>query len=152
MSDKAVFAVPELLEAILFELPPRDLLLTQRLCKAFRDATQSSVRIQEKLFFKARTGFLVYDDAGNCTAADGTPHDSKRIINPFLERIMDLSGGTSSSDGDGDPSCLGYHQCHAANPATGLANVLSSFGVKHDFRCIRRIFMKILKETSATSL
>lgn len=46
--DRVLEGVPELLEKILFELPPRDLLLAQRVSKTFRDNIQASTRyVQE---------------------------------------------------------------------------------------------------------
>lgn len=48
-----VFAIPELLEKILLYLPERDLLLTQRVNKAFRNVADSSLHLQRKLFLRA---------------------------------------------------------------------------------------------------
>lgn len=48
-----VFAIPELLESILLHLPERDLLLAQRVKKAFRDVTTASLHLQRKLFLTA---------------------------------------------------------------------------------------------------
>ncbi|KXT17477.1 hypothetical protein AC579_5691 [Pseudocercospora musae] len=44
-----VFAIIELAEAILSELPPRDLLLSQRTCTSFRDTFQGSIKIMKRL-------------------------------------------------------------------------------------------------------
>ncbi|KXT07188.1 hypothetical protein AC578_2473 [Pseudocercospora eumusae] len=44
-----VFAITELAEAILEHLPPRDLLLSQRVCRQFRDIFQSSTAFKQKL-------------------------------------------------------------------------------------------------------
>lgn len=49
-SYSKVLAIPELLETILLHLPARDLLLAQRTCKSFRDATKTSPLLQRKLF------------------------------------------------------------------------------------------------------
>lgn len=79
MSNTAarVFAVPELLEAILLQLPPRDLLLAQRADKTFRDSINTSVHIQQKLFFKS-----------NSKMAKNGSSD----LNPFFGRIITLAG------------------------------------------------------------
>lgn len=79
MSNTAakVFAVPELLEAILLLLTPRDLLLAQRVNKTFRASIKASVLIQQKLFFKPNTKNL---DDGTCD------------LNPLLSRILTLAG------------------------------------------------------------
>lgn len=70
-----VLAIPELLEAVLLELPPRDLLLSQRVNKTFRDVIDDSIYIQRKLFFKPCSS----------TVPDGTS-----VRNPFLQRILRL--------------------------------------------------------------
>lgn len=46
-----VFGVAELLEAILVELPMRDLLLSQRVSKTFQLTIKGSTKLQRKLFF-----------------------------------------------------------------------------------------------------
>lgn len=48
---REVFAIPELLETILLELPAKDLLLAQRVNTTFRDAINNSIKIQRALFF-----------------------------------------------------------------------------------------------------
>ena len=72
-SIATVLAIPELLEGILFELPPLDLLLATRVNKAFQTQIRSSTRIQRKLFFKPPA---INDEA------------NENAINPFLERIL----------------------------------------------------------------
>lgn len=52
-STRQVFALPELLENILQNLPIRDLLLSQRVCQIFRNVIKRSPRLQRKLFFRA---------------------------------------------------------------------------------------------------
>jgi hypothetical protein len=47
-----VFDIPELVEAILVHLPPRDLLLSQRISRTFQTAIKSSPRLQQTLFFR----------------------------------------------------------------------------------------------------
>lgn len=42
----------EMLEAVLLYLPPRDLLLSQRICRRFRQVVCTSNRIQRTLFFE----------------------------------------------------------------------------------------------------
>jgi len=74
-ASTAVFLVPELVEAILLELPPYSLLLVQRVNKTFRDLIDSSVEMQCKLFSQAPSPL--------------TPHKATRnVINPFLARIL----------------------------------------------------------------
>jgi len=48
-----VFDTPELLEAILVQLPQQDLLLAQRISRSFETAIKSSPKIQQALFFRA---------------------------------------------------------------------------------------------------
>lgn len=45
-------AIPELLEAVLIELSPRDLILSQQVNKNFKSTIEKSTAIQQKLFFK----------------------------------------------------------------------------------------------------
>lgn len=48
-----VLAVPELLELILLQLPQKDLLLSQRTSRCFRETISGSLRCQRALFFAA---------------------------------------------------------------------------------------------------
>lgn len=66
-------AIPELLEGILLELPPRDLLLATRVNKSFQNQINSSTRIQCKLFFKT---------------AEPLNQTSENGINPFLRHVL----------------------------------------------------------------
>lgn len=77
MTTKAaeVFAIPELLEQILLELPNQDLLLAQRTNKTFRDAILGSRRIQRALFFR--------------TSAPSS--QTRPRLNPLLHKIFDCS-------------------------------------------------------------
>ena len=68
-----VLATPKLLESILFELPPRDLLLAQRVNSTFRAHITGSKRIQRKLFF---------------TTDDSETQEEGITLNPFLGRIL----------------------------------------------------------------
>ncbi|EME77247.1 uncharacterized protein MYCFIDRAFT_209295 [Pseudocercospora fijiensis CIRAD86] len=51
MAATKVFNIGELAEAILIQLPTQDLLLAQRVSKAFKHTIDSSTRIQKALFF-----------------------------------------------------------------------------------------------------
>ena len=53
MAAQKVFEVTELLEYILSYVPPRDLLLSQRACKKFKDAIAESPLLQRTLFMRA---------------------------------------------------------------------------------------------------
>lgn len=72
-----VFDTAELLEAVLLQLPPRDLLLTQRVNTAFKASIDRSVHIQRKLFFKPNE-VRPDDETGLVT------------VNPFLLRVIDF--------------------------------------------------------------
>ncbi|KAK5714981.1 hypothetical protein LTR15_010397 [Elasticomyces elasticus] len=48
-----VFLPPELVEIILLQLPMKDLLLSQRVCKTWKAVVESSSGIQKALFFTA---------------------------------------------------------------------------------------------------
>ncbi|KAK4959817.1 hypothetical protein LTR10_002705 [Elasticomyces elasticus] len=47
-----VLALPELLENILLQLPTRDILFAQKVCKEWQEAIVASPKIQEALFFR----------------------------------------------------------------------------------------------------
>lgn len=47
-----VFAIPELLEAILLNLPPRELLVVQQVSKQFQATINDSPKLQQALFFR----------------------------------------------------------------------------------------------------
>ena len=48
-----VLATTELLEAILLDLPQRDVLLLTRTCRAWKEIVKGSVKLQRYLFFLA---------------------------------------------------------------------------------------------------
>lgn len=50
MAYQRVLLIPELLEAVLGELPCRDLLLAQRVSTLWRDAVRRSQKLQQALF------------------------------------------------------------------------------------------------------
>ena len=52
MTSLVVFAVAELFEAVLLQLPQRDLLVLQRVSHRWRDTIANSPIAQEKLFFQ----------------------------------------------------------------------------------------------------
>jgi len=79
MTDKAaeVFAVPELLETIFLQLPPKDLLLAQGVNTTFRDVIKNSIQIQRSLFYASLP----------VTNGEAEP---KPRINPLIDRIFRL--------------------------------------------------------------
>lgn len=71
-----VFSTTELLESILLSLPERDLLLCQRVSKAFRATVQQSIKIKKVLFF---------------VPSDGRHRDGGPIYNPlFIHKDCNL--------------------------------------------------------------
>lgn len=72
---KIALEIPELIEAILLELPNQDLLLDQRVCQLWRDTITSSPTIQEKLFYKPLSISTI------------SPDNPLRI-NPMLSHLM----------------------------------------------------------------
>jgi len=102
-----VLSIPELLEGVLFELPPRDLLLAQLVNKSFRHQITSSKRIQQKLFL---------------TADHSVPPKEENALNPFLGHILrrmvrrsDIYIVRARSDGDSsfddNHEVLGDYSC-----------------------------------------
>lgn len=72
-----VFAIPELLEAILLELPTRDLLLAQAVNVGFRDTIKSSIEIRRALFYEQ-------------TPASTSDAQAKPRINPLINRMYNF--------------------------------------------------------------
>jgi hypothetical protein len=56
-----LFSIPELVQMVLFHLPPRHLLRVQRVCRLWKDTTEHSFALQKKL-----RNFAI------CTAITGT--------------------------------------------------------------------------------
>jgi hypothetical protein len=46
-----LFSIPELVQAVLLFLPPRDLIHVQRVCRLWKETTKHSLALQRKLFF-----------------------------------------------------------------------------------------------------
>ena len=59
-----LFATTELLEAILLDLPPRDVLLLTRVSRAWRGTVEGSVKLQRYLFFRAAGEVMVEPSNG----------------------------------------------------------------------------------------
>lgn len=77
------FGIPELLEMILENAEPRDLLLWQRVNKTWQAAIQRSPRIQEKLYFRAKP----------CKDEDD---EQRAVLNPFMDLFLDQGRFTTS--------------------------------------------------------
>ncbi|KAF3939094.1 hypothetical protein ABW19_dt0210186 [Dactylella cylindrospora] len=103
-----VFAIPELLEQILLDLPMRTLLLSQRVNTTFHTVIKTSSKIQEALFFKALPNSHGEPDFNHTsTGLGGTyfrqaavgfcgstvPHEHKRSSADENSRFGALAGG-----------------------------------------------------------
>jgi hypothetical protein len=51
-AQPALFSIPELVQAVLLFLHPRDLLRVQRVCCLWKETTEHSLALQKKLFFR----------------------------------------------------------------------------------------------------
>ena len=56
LAREKALQTPELLEHILFQLPTKDLLLAQRVCKFWQANIKASKKIQQALFFRPADG------------------------------------------------------------------------------------------------
>ena len=74
-----VLGTPELLEAILLQLPARDLLLAQRVCGGWRGTIKHYVLIQQALVFTARP-------------ATSLSFQQKPKFNPILGQALNMVG------------------------------------------------------------
>ena len=87
-----VFAIPELLEAVLLELPLEDLLLVQRVNTNFRDVISRSVYLQRRLYFSHRDLPTPADLYKHCAFYPHPRTCPWPDINPFLDHLMHLHG------------------------------------------------------------
>jgi hypothetical protein len=78
MAAEKVLCLVELLELILLDLPMRDLLLAQRVCRQWRACIRSSSRLKQKLFLET---------PHPCPRPD-TETDLKVEINPLLQETF----------------------------------------------------------------
>jgi hypothetical protein len=98
------FAVAELLESILQELDPRDLLFAQRVCKEWQTAIASSSKLQQLLFFRASSEQVLtysYVPKHMCVRPDVewidrvTKEKATPTRNPLLEPLFKTLGELS---------------------------------------------------------
>lgn len=75
-SMRKALDIPEILETILIELPPLDLIIVQQVSKTFKAVIENSVEIRYKTFFKQRPKRT----------------DGKAALNPFLRHILERCG------------------------------------------------------------
>jgi hypothetical protein len=74
-----VFDTAELLEAVLFQLPIRDLLFAQKVCREWKQAIDASPKLQEALFFRS---VLVSPVSRRDT------YKTETVCNPLLEPLF----------------------------------------------------------------
>lgn len=76
-----VFGTYELLEAIVYELPIRDVLLAQRVDRQFKAVITDSTKLQQALFFKPIPGGPIEAETSHCS--------SYRVYyNPLLRKLV----------------------------------------------------------------
>ncbi|KAK5119263.1 hypothetical protein LTR85_007877 [Meristemomyces frigidus] len=73
-----VFAIPELLESILLQLPAKDLLFAQSICASFRNAIANSIKIQRTLYPKP--------SPANPEDASAAPR-----LNPLIRHLLEAA-------------------------------------------------------------
>ena len=101
MAD-SVFAVPELLECVLLQLPTRNLLHAQKVCKQWRHVITTSPSIQKALFLRAGTtsdvtGAVARDlDIINITTVSVTPNPL--ILSSFIPGLLTLQRKVLAQD------------------------------------------------------
>ena len=102
-----VLAIPELLEAILLQLPQADVLFAQRVNKTFRDAIQGSISIRRHLFYEQSTS--------------PSSHEQKvepPRINPILHRSPLYVRRIDDTDAQREVSGAGRHCAASYNEHT----------------------------------
>ncbi len=75
------FDTNELLETILFQLPTKDLLFAQKVCRHWRGVITCSTKLQQALFFKSISGRQIKYD-------DGSWVKLKLVVNPLLHGLV----------------------------------------------------------------
>lgn len=85
-----MFRVPEMLEAILLELPMKDLLLSQSVCKTWKNAIKTSTKLQQKLFLIANG--RVWTGSYTALVHSGRLPEYRSepiyVVNPLLKNII----------------------------------------------------------------
>jgi len=82
MAAQRTFDVPELLEHVLLQLPIKDLLFAQKVCKHWKQTIEASPRAQQALFFRPT---LLSDDHGKLERGDIK-------VNPLISRSGPCDG------------------------------------------------------------
>lgn len=100
-SVEDVLDIPELLEMIILELPPHDILLAQRTSKTWNAAIAKSLRIQRKLF-KASGGPPLAPSSNSSvqhSVYDSQYYEHELSFNPLLPSICRAEGPLVGIDG-----------------------------------------------------
>ena len=84
-----VFAIYELAEAIFFEMPPRDVLVNQRVCKDWRDVAVRSFQLQQAMFLKPADSCRYIFRGDQFSRSEHEPCGRDFIQNPMLEYLAD---------------------------------------------------------------
>ena len=84
------FEIAELLETILAELPPRDLLLVQRVCKDWQAAIIASKKLQVILFFRPISNqTLAYGQGSSAIWHDSEDLENDKPVKPFWNPMLE---------------------------------------------------------------
>ncbi|KAK0248028.1 hypothetical protein B0A54_01385 [Friedmanniomyces endolithicus] len=144
MATAHVLELPELLEMILLQLPTRDLLFAQAVCKPWRHAITSSIRTRRALFLEPGAASDVHRDVATPTLQQFTStiafgNDKDRIIpvgdvavNPLLFelKIFEEMHSYRPEDESKDLVFTGYWITEAALKA------LKAFNSSHPASCL----------------
>ncbi|KAK1823853.1 hypothetical protein LTR12_001809 [Friedmanniomyces endolithicus] len=128
MATAHVLELPELLEMILLQLPTRDLLFAQAVCKPWRHAITSSIRTRRALFLEPGAASDVHRDVATPTLQQFTStiafgNDKDRIIpvgdvavNPLLFELEIFERRHSNRPQDSSENFMftGYWMTEAA--------------------------------------
>ncbi|KAK4624808.1 uncharacterized protein CLAFUR5_05395 [Fulvia fulva] len=80
-----MFALPELLELVLSNLGTKDLLLSQRTCRSFRDTIEGSIRLKRKLFLEPDWNLegRVFDAYSKANRPGRKPENNSLLLRAF---------------------------------------------------------------------
>ena len=129
LPSTTVLGIPELLEMVLDHNTPQDLLLWQRVNKAWQAAIQRSPRVQERLFFRIKEICKKVFDIKTCTW-----FGRKYVVaNPFLNffALTTLESRhifiNSAFDGKASHPTASWRQMYLSSPALTDLEVIMIF-------------------------
>ena len=131
LPSTTALGIPELLEMVLDHATPQDILLWQRVNKAWQAAIQRSPRIQERLFFRIKETCKRAFDKKTCPRFDR----DRVVANPFLKFFASRRRETQhifydgTFDGKASHPTASWRQMYLSSPALTDLQVVMQFEI-----------------------